>query len=139
MLVGFKIWRISFAQDPKAAKIAQHSFQPATTFRLQGIPTFVSEQPVSQKKASKLLKKAWNLDHDVNLTIYSLATDPFDVKRKVATFTFQQVPAFFRPPQQVWTKRFRDTDGTPVFLQLDLNFLGFTPLHSTSDRDCTVE
>lgn len=139
MLFSFKSRRISFAQDPKTAKIAQHCFQPATTFRLQGIPEYVSEQPISQKQVSKLVREAWNLGHDVQLTIYSLSADPFGDKRKVATLTFQQVPACFRPPQQVWTARVTDTDGTSVFLQLDLNFFGFTPLHSTSDRDCTVE
>lgn len=131
--------RIPSSQEPKTAETAVEVFPPATTFRLQGIPKSIFGQPISHQDVSLLVREAWNFDHNVHLTIYSIAIDSSDNEKRVATLTFQEVPPLFRPPQQVWTSSFRATSGISVFLQLDSNFLGFTPLHSASDSKCTVE
>lgn len=67
---------------------SRHLFPPKTTFRLQGIPAFVSEQPVSKENVVQLLKNAWRIDDGVGVIVHSLATDPSDESRKIATLSF---------------------------------------------------
>lgn len=118
---------------------SRHLFPPKTTFRLQGIPAFVSAQPVSKENVVQLLKNAWRIDDGVAVTVHSLATDPSDESRKIATLSFQPSPQSISPPEKIRTRPLPvEAEGSEE-LTLDVEFLGLTPLHREPDADCTYE
>lgn len=114
-------------------------YPSSTTFRLQGIPAVLSGHPVSEENVTSLVKKAWNIDNDATITICSLATDPLDANKKIATLLFEGPPRFISRPELKWTKAVQwDAEG-PIELTLDVEFFGLTPFHREADADCKYE
>lgn len=81
-------------------------------------------------EVQRLVRKAFNVDSDAEIRAKSLAGHPFR-KEAVATLNFS------KPPQRIAQtaesrQDFNETFGD-LSLDLDINFHGFTPLHSRAD------
>lgn len=124
---------------PTSTRDSRNLFPPNTTFRLQGIPASLSAQPVSEDQVVSLLKKAWSIGDGTTLTVHSLATDPLDDSRKIATLSFEPSPQSVSLPAQRWSKTLAGEPEGPIDLTLDVEFFGLTPFHHAPDSDCTYE
>lgn len=118
---------------------SKNLYPRSTTFRLQGIPALLSEHPTSEEDVICLVKKAWNIGDGAAIDIHSLATDPSDDTKKIATLTFDVPPQFMSRPARKWITVLPGESGNLIELALDLEFFGLTPFHREADADCTYE
>jgi len=109
------------------------------TFRLRGIPHECSRQEVES-----LIRRALQLESNVNIEICSLANSPYPQKEKVATVHFSSTPVYFSQGngKDEWkadVPREGQTSGATIRLVFDTHFRGLTPLHSDDEANCEVE
>lgn len=127
------------ASDSVTTSGSPRLFPRNTVFRLQGIPALFCGGPTSEIDVIHLLEQAWNLSESTIPSIHSLATDPLDHSKKIATLTFQICPQCISRPAQRWTKTLPGQAGDLIGLTLDVEFLGLTPVHYIPDTECVYE
>ncbi|KAF2014520.1 hypothetical protein BU24DRAFT_371229, partial [Aaosphaeria arxii CBS 175.79] len=111
-------------------------------FRLRGIPMEF------QRKVDvcDFIKNILSMERDASLVVHSLAVNPIDGHTKVATLSFDTLPAslsndnknewvFGMPENASFNGEILNHKGRLVF---DTHFSGFTPLHDAED-DCYVD
>lgn len=129
-----------FLRKPSAPQNNSKNLYPSnTTFRLQGIPKLLYRLPSSKENVVRLIRNAWNIGDDANITIHSLAADPSDDTKKIATLTFDAPLQFISCRARKWTATVLGEPEGPIDLALDVEFFGLTPFHHEPDADCTYE
>lgn len=126
-------------QTPKARVSAPDATTRSVTYRLRGIPSKVEWHDVKE-----LVKKVLALEDDNTVNINSFADDPSRHGEKVATLDFSKTPGSLSKPTDnaEWKYSTYDhelNDRGKITLFFDTHFRGLTPLHSSTDDECTIE
>lgn len=107
-------------------------------FRLRGIPL----ECETRGEACSLIQKTLALEPNASPTVYSLACSPTDPNSKIATLSFPSLPDCLSDRSRVEWSFDLSEDNEIDFgrsLSFDTHFIGFTPFHRTSDKDCHIE
>ncbi|KAK1237949.1 hypothetical protein MKX08_002528 [Trichoderma sp. CBMAI-0020] len=126
-------------QTSKAQVPAPGATANSVTYRLRGVPSKVERHDVKE-----LVKKVLALEDDITVNINSLADDPSRHGEKVATLDFSKTPVSLSKPTDNAEWKFltydhESNDYGKITLLFDTHFRGLTPLHSSSDVDCTID
>ncbi|EXK28605.1 hypothetical protein FOMG_15074 [Fusarium oxysporum f. sp. melonis 26406] len=107
-------------------------------FRLRGIPL----ECETRGEACSLIQKTLALEPNASPTVYSLACSPTDPNSKIATLSFPSIPDCLSDRSRVEWNFDLSEDNEIDFgrsLSFDTHFIGFTPFHRTSDKDCHID
>lgn len=126
-------------QTLKAQVSAPGATTNSVTYRLRGVPSRLEQHDVKE-----LVKKALALEDDITVNINSLADDPSRYGDKIATIDFSKTPGSLSKQTDNAEWKFSTYDHQSngrrkITLLFDTHFRGLTPLHSSSDTECTIE
>jgi hypothetical protein len=117
----------------------QNKEPKSITYRLRGIPHYRKVPGVES-----LVRRALELENDVQVQVQSLASSPYMQNGKIATLRLSRIPVCLSSDisRGEWLFDVPDDEqqGHPaISLVFDTHFRGFTPLHSEDDADCEIE
>ena len=147
LFIWFLVYRRRDFQSARVNAVASNtstnSTQPARTldgkaktYRLRGLPSNFNELNL-QKAVSKALRVVDN----TTVVVKSLASDPSRRGEKIATLELSKrsSPVLQDNAKAEWHISVHDDNHEELTLHFDTHFRGWTPLHSSSDEDCTME
>jgi hypothetical protein len=117
----------------------QNKEPKSITYRLRGIPHYRKVPGVES-----LVRRALELENDVQVQVQSLASSPYMQNGKIATLRLSRIPVCLSSDisRGEWLFDVPDDeqqDHPVISLVFDTHFRGFTPLHSEDDADCEIE
>lgn len=117
-----------------------------TVFRLHGLPNKFDGAGMTRKRAEELIREAFRVTDDITVNILSMAPHPLRSTEMVATLNFSKPPVSIsqlgRPAKGSPIRRNSASDldsFSSLILELDTDFLGFTPLHAHDDSIYDLE
>ena len=102
------------------------------TYRVQNVPKQLDEESFGQ-----ILGQALNVNSR-SITVLSLASLPYVEERKstkFATVMFKVIPAALDNDEKEWAPFSTTFGGLRYHFEIDIHFLGFTPLNDVDPRE----
>ncbi|KAI0893464.1 hypothetical protein F4806DRAFT_498979 [Annulohypoxylon nitens] len=115
--------------NPSAPKNAGKNW----TYRVQGVPSHFDKT-----RLKDTIKEALKLEDDMIVEIKSLAYDPSDKRRKIATLMFSEIPKelYGQSDKYELKIKMKDIEGS---LRLDRHFEGWTSLHTPENQQNCID
>lgn len=136
VLVLLRVPKLSLRKAKAPEKDNRRTDLDSQTFRLQGIPATIEGHDTTWKDVEKLIREAYEVDANIQISVGSLASHPIRKEEKVATLSFSRAPLRLAKTP----KTLQEFDCIPPFkVRLDIHFHGLTPLHSHNEPECDLE